>query len=155
MAYVAGDNLRNKCNNDHLCSGIKGDIEGAIHAVSQLFIINTQCEDGDGLLLVNDDNAFNSMKRSAGLWNARVLWTHCSKFLFNSYQGYAVLIIRGASTYILSKEGVTQGDPLGMMFYAIALLPLTRKLKNGSAFLLERAELLGKKKHLDPKLVCR
>ena len=40
--------------------------------------------------------------------------------------------------------GVTQGDPLGMMFYAIALLPLTRKLKNGSAFLktvFDRAEL--------------
>ena len=36
---------------------------------------------------------------------------------------------------------VTLTDPLGMMFYAIALLPLTRKLKNGSAFLLERAEL--------------
>ena len=67
------------------------------------------------------------------------------KFLFNFYQGYAVLIIRGASTYILSKEGVTQGDPLGMMFYAIALLPLTSKLKNRSAFLLERAELLKKK----------
>jgi len=85
---------------------------------------------------VDADNAFNSMKRSAGLWNARVLWTRCSKFLFNSYQGYAVLIIRGASTYILSKEGVTQGDPLGMMFYAIALLPLTRKLKNDLLFFL-------------------
>ena len=63
------------------------------------------------------------------------------------------LIIQGASTYILSK-GVTQGDSLGMMFYAIALLPLTRKLKNGSSVFLERAELL-KKKLLDPKLVCR
>ena len=51
----------------------------------------------------------------------------------------------------LSKEGVPQGDPLGLMFYAIALLPLTRKLKNGSAFLLERAELL-KKKALGPKI---
>ena len=60
MAYVTGDDVRNECNNDQLCSGIKGGIEGAIHAVSQLF--ETQCEDGDGLLLVDADNAFNSMK---------------------------------------------------------------------------------------------
>jgi len=142
MACVTGDDVRIKVNNDQLCSGIKGGIEGAIHGISQLF--ESQCEDGGGLLLVDADNAFNSMKRSAGLWNARVLWTRCSRFLFNTYQGYAVLIIRGAKTYILSKEGVTQGDPLGMMFYAIALLPLTRKLKNGSAFLktvFDRAEL--------------
>ena len=109
MACVTGDDVRIECNNDQLCSGIKGGIEGAIHGISQLF--ESQCEDGGGLLLVDADNAFNSMKRSAGLWNARVLWTRCSRFLFNSYQGYAVLIICGAKTYILSKEGVTQGDP--------------------------------------------
>ena len=38
------------------------------------------------------------------------------------------------------------------MFYPIAFLPLTCKLKNGSAFLLERAELLKKKKALGPKI---
>ena len=54
----------------------KVNIQGAIHAVSQLF--ETQCEDGGGLLLVDADNAFNSIKRSAGLWNARVLWALCS-----------------------------------------------------------------------------
>ena len=114
MACVTGDDVRIECNNDQLCSGIKGGIGGAIHGISQLF--ESQCVDSGGLLLVDADNAFNSMKRSAGLWNARVLWSRCSRFLLNSYQDYAVLIIRGATTYILSKEGVTQGDQLDVMF---------------------------------------
>ena len=32
--------------------------------------------------------------------------------------------------FILSTEGITQGDSLGMKVYDIGILPLTRKLKN-------------------------
>ena len=36
---------------------------------------------------------------------------------------------------LLSREGVTQGDPLSMMFYFVATLPLVRALKgNGRWF---------------------
>ena len=58
-------------------------------------------------------NGFNSRSSSAALWN--------------TYQGFAFLILRDASCYVLSK-GVTQGVPLGMMFYGAGLLPLARKL---------------------------
>ena len=35
----------------------------------------------------------------------------------------------GKVTYLLSKEGVTQGDPLAMALYGIALLPLADILR--------------------------
>ena len=43
-----------------------------------------------------------------------------------------MLIIRGTSECLLSKEGVTQGDPLSMFMYAIGTLPLIRSLRDPS-----------------------
>ena len=48
-----------------------------------------------------------------------------SRFFFNIYRGYAISILKGTTDHILSKEGVTQGDPLSMLMYTIAVLPLT------------------------------
>uniref|UniRef100_A0A1X7TK22 Reverse transcriptase domain-containing protein n=1 Tax=Amphimedon queenslandica TaxID=400682 RepID=A0A1X7TK22_AMPQE len=36
--------------------------------------------------------------------------------------------MKGSPDVILSKEGVTQGDPLSMFIYAVATVPLIRKL---------------------------
>ena len=74
-------------------------------------------------------NAFNSVNRAAALWNARVLWPSCSRFLFNTYRGYAFLLLKTSNEMLLSREGVTQRDPLSMMFYSVATLPLVRALK--------------------------
>ena len=38
----------------------------------------------------------------------------CSRFLFNTYRGFASLFIAGADEVIYSKEGTTQADPLAM-----------------------------------------
>ena len=88
------------------------------------------CDAGWGLLLVDAKNAFNSLNQIAALWNARVLWPCCLRFLFSTYCGYAPLFLQGSSDYLLSKERVTQGDPLSMMLYAVAILPLIHLLKN-------------------------
>lgn len=95
---------------------LKAGIEGAVHAMQELFEENVVT--GWGLLLVD------SINMEAALWNVRVLWPRCSRFLCNTYRSYATLVAHSASEYVLSKEGVTQGDPLSMMMYAIAVLPI-------------------------------
>ena len=120
--------MEDVCGVAQLCSGLRAGMEGAIHAVRELFDLHS--DDGWGVLLVDARNAFNSVNRVAALWNARVLWPRCSRFLFNSYRGYARLLIQGSDQFLLSKEGVTQGDPLSMMLYAVAVLPLIRSLED-------------------------
>ena len=55
-----------------------------------------ESEDTDGELLVDAGNAFNALYREATLWNARILWPRCSRFLFNTYRGYPQTFIRGS-----------------------------------------------------------
>ena len=66
-----------------LCAGTKARIEGAIHGMNELFDVGKS--DGWAVLLMDAANAFSSLNRIALLWNARVLWPRCSRFLFNTY----------------------------------------------------------------------
>ena len=55
-----------------------------------------------------------------------------SRFTFNCYRHQIRLVCRqpgGEPEIILSQEGVTQGDPLAMVLYGIALLPLAEALR--------------------------
>ena len=47
--------------------------------------------------------------------------------LTNCYQSPIQLLVSGGGE-ILSKEGTTQGDPLGMAMFALAIVPLILKL---------------------------
>ena len=78
------------------------------------------------------NNAFNSLSRVAALWNARVLWPRCSRYLFNCYRGQAIQVVLGAQEHVLSREGVTQVDTLSMLMYAVAVFPLIQALEDHS-----------------------
>ena len=69
------------------------------------------------------------------LWHARILWPRCSRFRFNTYRGFAPLIVAGTTELLFSSEGTTQGDPLAMLFYGVSLMPLIESLKDRDKYL--------------------
>ena len=85
-------------------------------------------EDGDaqGVILVDATNAFNCLNRQTALINIKNLCPALSKVLIHTYRQYIPLFIDGES--ILSKEGTTQGDPLAMAMYAVAITPLIYRI---------------------------
>ena len=75
-----------------VATGLKASIEGAIHAMTDLY--DEFASNGWGFLLIDAANAFYMINRVTALWNARVLWPQCSRFLFNSYRGYSMLVLK-------------------------------------------------------------
>ena len=111
------------CGVEQLATGFKTSIEGAIHAMTDLY--NEFASDSWGFLLIDAVNDFNMLNQTTALWNVRVLWPRCSRFLFNTYRGYEC---------ISSKVGVTQGDTQTSFFYAVAVVLLIRSFASKSNF---------------------
>ena len=111
IVMVTRTDIADLCGANQLCSDIKGGIEGAYNAMKELFEANRAS--GWGLLLVNANNTFNSLNRVAAIWNTRIQWPRCARFVFNTYRGYAPLVVQTKhnSEFIYRKEGVAQGDP--------------------------------------------
>lgn len=121
IVLVTGSDVSSLCASDQLCSGI--------HGMREMYEEFDENDDDVGCLLVDAENAFNSVGRVAAIWNARILWPRASRFIFNSYCGYSFLIVKGSSElFILSKEGVIQGDPLSMLLYSVVTYPLVCSL---------------------------
>ncbi|KAF6202375.1 hypothetical protein GE061_004774 [Apolygus lucorum] len=129
MAEVSGDEVTSACKGNQLAGGLSGGIEGAVHAMNKLYQEKALPNSNWGLLLVDAKNAFNSVNRIKALWYARFHWPSCSRFLYNTYKAHAELVLRGGVVNLHSREGVTQGDPLAMLLYALSTLPLIEDLK--------------------------
>ena len=82
----------------------------------------------EAVILIDASNAFNSLNREAALRNIQQLCPPLSRIIINTYWEDPQLFIDGSTLY--SKEGTTQGDPLAMAMYAIAITPLIRLLEN-------------------------
>ena len=87
---------------------------------------NFHLEDTEAVLLVDASNVFNSLNRMSALHYIRLLCPSISNILINCYRTPTKLFIDGDALY--SREGTTQGDPLGMPMYALATVPLINKL---------------------------
>ena len=105
-----------------LCGGQISGIEAAVHAVRTAF----ESDENEAVLLVDASNAFNSLNRQVALHNIRRLCPLLATTLINTYRAPTELFVDGDT--ILSQEGTTQGDPLAMPMYALATVPLTKKL---------------------------
>ena len=96
------------CGASQLCSGLKSGIEGAVHALREVFAEKAGM--GWRVLLIDAKNAFNSLM--LGFYGHSVL------DFFST--GHAALIVHGSNEYLFSREGVTQGDPL--LCFSVLLL---------------------------------
>lgn len=87
-------------------------------------------EDSEGILLIDADNAFNRINRQAALWNTQFTCPSMKYALMTMYRSPSRIFMHGqGSTFeLLSEEGTTQGCPLGMAMYALALVPLIKHL---------------------------
>ena len=107
-------------------------------ALGALEFLNQEAEPS-GTTLIDARNRFNELSRLAMLWTVRHHWPTGARFAFNFYRHWAQLLLRqlgGAPVTILSREGVTQGDPLSMVLYGITLVPLAEELRAADPGLL-------------------
>ena len=84
-------------------------------------------ENTEAVLLIDAENAFNSINRKVMLHNMKFLCPLISAYISNCYATPARLFIfNGGET--LSKEATIQGDPTSMGTYALSILPMLHSL---------------------------
>ena len=71
------------------------------------------------------------------LYNTQRLCLSFSTILINTYRSPACLYVDGDVLY--SEEGTTQGDPLAMLFYALATVTCTVNICGGVLHVYHRS----------------
>ena len=126
IARAIGDDIQEAAGPLQVCAGHLAGCEAAVSAMHKLF----ESPDTEATILVDASNAFNSLNRQVALRNIQHLCPSLSKVLINTYREDVQLFIDGET--LLSQEGTTQGDPLAMAMYAIAITPLIDHLEDES-----------------------
>ena len=100
-------------------------VESAIHAMRDFL----DDDSSDGILLIDADNDFNRINRAVALWNVQFTCPPMKHVLINFYRSSSRIFMNSDGYFeLLSQEGTTQGCPLAMAMYAIALVPLLKHL---------------------------
>ena len=129
--------LRMKVEGDRESEGEEGS-EGTQRALEALELLTEEAEPS-GTTLVDARNDFNELSCLAMLWTVRHLWPAGARFDFNCYKHWAQLLLRQPGEFlvsILSREVLTQGNPLSMVLYGITLVPLAEELQAADPGLL-------------------
>ena len=109
-------------SNYQLCLGKKCGIEYAIHTLGDQYSKTS----ADAVLLIDAENAFNSLNRKLALKNIENTCPSLLTAIKNSYSNSSKLFVNKKTIY--SQEGTTQGDPLAMAMYGLAIIPLIKLL---------------------------
>ena len=123
LTVTRGD-VQDAAGSVQLCAGQIAGVEAAVHAVQKSF----RQDEREAALFVDVSNAFNSLNHDASLHNIRFLCPSISTILINTYRVPTELFMDGEVMF--SREGTTQGDPLAMPMYAVATIPLIKRLPN-------------------------
>ena len=107
-----------------VCAGHQAGSEAAICAIKK----TAEHPDTEATLLVDASNAFNTLNRKVALFNIQKRCPPLANVLINTYRQHPQLFVDGET--LLSREGTTQGDPLAMVMYAIATVPLIHRLQH-------------------------
>ena len=108
-----------------LCAGQEAGCEAAIHAMHRIFESN----ETEAILMVDAENAFDSINRKALLHNIEYLSPVIATYIYNCYVISAGLFIIDGKE-LRSREGTTQGDPTAIAACALGLTPLLDHLQS-------------------------
>ena len=105
---IVKEDVITSCSKVQMCSGQAAGSEAVIHSMREMF----ENEESEAILLVDAANAFNSINRQVLLHNIKILCPILGRYVNNNYRVPSRLFAIGGYE-IKSKEGTTQGDPLG------------------------------------------
>ena len=126
VMVVTGEKVQQSVGALQLCAGQPAGVESAIHAMKGFL----DDDESDGILLIDADNAFNRVNRGVALWNVQYICPAMKHVLINFYRSPTRIFMKGDGFFeLLSQEGTTQGCPLAMAMYALALVPLSKHLQ--------------------------
>ncbi len=124
VVKVLGKDIQDASGTLQSCSGLESGIEATVHAMAKSY----QDDDTEAMLLVDADNAFNSLNRKTALLNIKSLCPTFYTFLNNLYRKPVTLFVANTTHTISSEEGSTQGCPAAMTKYALGTIPLVDRL---------------------------